>query len=347
MANLPKVTIQIVTWNSMKYLPLTLESIFTQSYRDFQVLVIDNNSHDGTVDFIRKNYPEVAVFQNKKNLGFSKANNQGIRLLHSPYIVFCNPDIVLEKNWLAVMMDNIESDQHKDIGSFCGKLLKLKPIDGEIEEDSKTNIIDSCGLEVVRSRRIVEIGAGEESNKFDVNKEIFGCSGALALYKRELLDDCLIKTKTNPHGEYFDEDFFAYKEDVDLAWRSRLLGWKSMFINSAIAYHVRSASGSENNGLMDMIRNRKKQSQFAKYYSYRNHLLLLLKNELYRNFVADFWSIKWFEIKKAGYIFIFEFRNIKAWFEILKMLPKMLAKRKEIARKAKLNYLDMAKLIGK
>ena len=89
--SLPKVTIQIVTWNSLKYLPFTLKSIFSQTYRDFQVLVIDNNSQDGTIDFLRQDYPEVAVFQNKKNLGFARANNQGIRLLHSPYILFCNP----------------------------------------------------------------------------------------------------------------------------------------------------------------------------------------------------------------------------------------------------------------
>lgn len=345
--NLPKVTIQIVTWNSMKYLPFTLESIFSQTYRDFQVLVIDNNSQDETVDFIRKNYPEVTVFQNKKNLGFSKANNQGIMLLHSPYIVFCNPDIVLEKNWLEIIMQKAELEEYKDVGSFGGKLLKLKPNNDEIDQTSKTSVIDSCGLKINRSRKITEIGVGRDSSEFENDQEIFGCSGALVLYKRETLDDCLIRTKTNPKGEYFDEDFFFYKEDVDLSWRARIFGWKSMFISTAIAYHVRSISGSENNNLSEIIKNRKKQSSFGKYYSYRNHLFLLIKNEFYRNFIKDFWSIKWFELKKAGYVMIFEFKNLRAWFEILKMLPQMLAKRKEINKKAKINYIDFAKWIEK
>jgi len=124
--DLPKVTIQIVTWNSMKYLPTCLKAIFDQSYKDFQVLVIDNNSMDETVDFIRKNYPEVAIFQNKKNMGFAKANNQGIKLLHSPYVLLCNPDIILEPDWLEKIMTNIESGEYSNIGSFGGKLLKLK-----------------------------------------------------------------------------------------------------------------------------------------------------------------------------------------------------------------------------
>ena len=191
------------------------------------------------------------------------------------------------------------------------------------------------------------MGAGEESEKFNTNREIFGCSGALAIYKRETLDDCLIKTKFNSNGEYFDEDFFVYKEDVDLAWRSRLFGWKSMLIVEAVAYHIRSAAGSEHTGLMDIIKNRKKQSFFARYYSYRNHLLLLLKNEMSKNFLNDFWQIKCFEIKKAVYVLMFEIRSVQAWWEILKMLPRILAKRKEIIRKTKISYQDMAKLIQK
>lgn len=345
--SLPKVTIQIVTWNSLKYLPFTLESIYSQTYRDFQVLVIDNNSSDGTIEFIRHNYPEVAIFQNKKNLGFARANNQGIRLLHAPYILFCNPDIALEKNWLEIIMTKVESTDQHEVGSFTGKLLKFKPYSDEIDQTGKTTIIDSCGLKINRSRKIVEIGAGQETTVFTHDAEIFGSSGALVLYRREALEDCLIKTKANPKGEYFDEDFFAYKEDVDLAWRARILGWSSMFINEASAYHVRTVSGSENVSIWDIIKTRKKQSAITKYYSYRNHLYLIIKNEFRSNFLADFWQIKWFELKKAIYVIIFETRNIKAWFEVLKNLPSLLAKRKEILKKAKISDQEILKWFRK
>ena len=130
-----------------------------------------------------------------------------------------------------------------------------------------------------------------------------------------------------------------------MAWRAQLLSWKSMFISGAVAYHARSASGSENISIKEMIKNRKKQSSFARYYSYRNHLLLLLKNEFGKNLFRDFWRIKWFEMKKSLYILIFEPRNIKVWFDILRMMPNMLTKRKEVMKKAKVTPKDIANWI--
>jgi len=341
----PKVTIQLVTWNSMKYLPFTLESIFNQNYKDFQVLVVDNNSQDETVDFIRKNYPEVTVFQNKKNLGFAKANNQGIRLLHSPFVLLCNPDIILENNWLEIIMKNTAAEKYHEVGSWGGKLLKLKPHDDEINQSDKTTIIDSCGLQITKNRKIIELGAGQDSAEFTNDQVVFGCSGALVLYKRELLDDCLIKTPTCPAGEYFDENFFAYKEDIDLAWRARILGWQSRFVSGAIAYHVRSASGSENTSYLEIIKSRRQLSPITKYYSYRNHLFLLIKNEFPKNFLTNIWRIKWLEFRKVCYFIIFEPKNILAWWAVMKMLPNMLAKRRQIFKQAKINSLEMAKWI--
>ena len=94
--SLPKVTIQIVTWNSLKYLPFTLESIFSQTYKDFQILIIDNNSQDGLLEFLRKNYPEVTVFQNKKNFGFAKANNLGLKIAEGRYSILLNNDTIIK-----------------------------------------------------------------------------------------------------------------------------------------------------------------------------------------------------------------------------------------------------------
>lgn len=339
---LPKVTIQIVTWNSKKYLPFTLASIFSQTYQDFQALIIDNDSHDGTVDFIRKNYPEVTVFQNKKNLGFAKANNQGLNLLHSPYVLFCNPDVVLDKTWLSVIMLQAQSPDFQGVASWGGKLLKLKPNQNEIDETSKTDIIDSCGLKILDNRQIIDLGAGQHASSFEKQMEVFGQSGALVLYRRPALDQALLKSGDSSTREYFDNDFFAYKEDVDLAWRVRLLGWQSMFVPEAIAYHVRALSGASNASLTALVKNRQKQSALSRYYSYRNHFLLLLKNEYLGNFFHDFWRIKWFEAKKAVYVLIFEFKNIKAWWAVLRLMPKMLAKRRAIFKIAKINSQAMA-----
>jgi GT2 family glycosyltransferase len=338
--NLPKVTIQIVTYNSMRYLRSCLESIFESDYTDFQVLIIDNNSGDGTVDFVRKNYPMVTVFQNKNNVGFARANNQGIRLLHSPYVLFCNPDIVLTKDWLSKTMENVESDRYNGVASFGGKLLKFKMDDGEVTQDSFTEIIDSCGLQINNCRRVVEIGAGRNSTDFENESGVFGHSGALVLYRREALENMAVPVGGST-PEYFDEDFFSYKEDVDLAWRAKLLGWNSVFLPESVAYHVRSVSGSEKDSVRDIVTHRKGQSPLNKYYSYRNHLLLLLKNEHRQNFIRDFFHIVFFEMKKAIYVLFFETKNISALLEVVKMSRKMRKKRKIILKKSKSNHAQI------
>ncbi len=341
----PKVTIQIVTWNSSKYLPLCLKSIFDQTFKDFQVLIVDNNSQDGTIDFLRRNYPEVAVFQNKKNFGFAKANNQGIRLLNSPYVLLCNPDVIMEPNWLEKIMAGAEAEEYKNFGSFSGKLLKLKMLNFELSEIEKTDIIDSCGLKILKNHRVVELGAWEGRDNFSEKREAFGHSGSLVLYRREALADTLIKTKNNPAGEYFDEDFFSYKEDVDLAWRLRLFGWPAFLLPDALAYHVRSMARSSGEKIWQIVKHRQRQSKIAKYYSYRNHLSLLLKNEFVENLIKYLPEIFWQEFKKAVYVLFFEWSSIKVWGEWLALAPKMLAKRREIFRRTKLTAEEIRKWI--
>ena len=332
-----KVTIQIVTWNSLLVMPHCLHSIFEQTYKDFQVLVIDNNSQDNTVDFIRKNYPEVAVLHNNKNHGFARANNQGLMLLKSPYVVLCNPDIVLEPDWLEKTMAVAEDEKYKVYGGFGGKLLKLKLLVGDGGEVEKTTTIDSCGLKILKNHRVVEIGSGEPSENFVNQQEIFGHSGALALYKREALENCIIKNSDHNVGDYFDGDFFFYKEDVDLAWRLQLLGWKSLFLPEVTAFHLRTMSGSDKIQAWQIIANRRQQSRLAKYYSYRNHFLVLLGNEFWSNLLFLSPYIFWYELKKFIFILLFETSNLKAIGEVLRLLPRTLRKRKLIMGRAKVD----------
>jgi len=333
---LPKVTIQLVTYNSLKYLPDCLKSIFSQTYRDFQVLVIDNNSQDGTVDYLRQNFPQVTVFQNHKNLGFAAAHNQGIELLHSPYVVFSNVDILLEPDWLEQVMAKVEDPRFERFGAFGGKLFQLKVINLENHELEKTDSIDSCGLKLFRNHRVEELGAGQSGSDFPVDQEVFGLTGALVLYRRQTLMDCKLNTKTSPRGEYFDPDFFFYKEDVDLAWRARLLGWNALMVASAKAYHIRTLKAVSGRGVNRIIGARKKQSKLARYYSYRNHGFLIVKNEFKQNLIKDGLIIFGYELKKMAYILIFEWSSLKAIWERLALLPKMLEKRKIILNRAKI-----------
>lgn len=342
---LPKVTIQIVTFNGMKYLPDCLASIYNQTYKDFQVLIIDNDSQDETVKFIKNNYPEIAVFKNNKNIGFARANNQGIKLLHSPFLVVCNQDIILEPTWLEKIMIKAEDKRYEKYGSFGGKLLRVKYDNDDEENVIKTNIIDSCGLKINKNRRTVDLFAGRKSDDFNNDQEVFGQSGALVLFRRRALDSIIIKNDSIKEAEYFDNDFFMYKEDVDLFWRMVLFGWHSLTIADAIAYHYRSVSGSEAHNWRNIIKNRKRQNKRAGYYSYRNHFFTLIKNELPRSFWLNFFAIFKFELKKIVYISFFETRNLYALIDVFKMFPKMRNKRKIIFNKVKKDNQEIKKWI--
>ncbi|MEI6627059.1 MAG: glycosyltransferase family 2 protein [bacterium] len=331
----PKITFQIVTWNSIKYIGECVESILRQTHREFQILVIDNNSQDGTVKFLKTNYPDITVFQNNKNLGFAKANNQGIRLLNSPYIITCNPDIVLEDNWLENIMAVAESDKYSEYGSFGGKMLKSRIVNADTNELERSNIIDSCGLKIENNFRVVELGAGQDGDAFVSNQEVFGHCAGLALYKREALNDVCLGNQEGTTSECFDEDFFIYKEDIDLAWRLQLFGWKSFLVPMAKAYHVRSLAGSEKRKFMDIFKLRRKQSKISRFYSFRNHWFMLVKNLQAENLKKYWPNILGYEFKKVLYILFLEWSSIKALGQILKLLPKMLAKRKKIMKKAR------------
>lgn len=330
-----KVTIQIVAYNGKHLMASCLDSILDQTYRDFKVLVIDNASQDGTAEFVRNNYPQVAVFENNKNHAFAKANNQGFHLLKSEYVLMCNQDIVLEHDWLEKIMAEVDNPKYASFGSFGGKLLKLKLINAEIGELEKTNLIDSCGLKILKSHRVVEIGSGEEASSYDARDEVFGHSGALVMYRRQALEDVLIKDRFHANGDYLDSNFIFYKEDVDLAWRLQLAGWRSLFVADAVAYHIRTFSGSEKTGLQEMITNRFKQSRLARYYSYRNHLLLLLENEFFFNLVYYFPHIFWYELKKMVFILFAEPSSLKALLEVIALWPQIKKKRSQAMSNAK------------
>jgi len=320
-----------------------LDSVLNQTFRDFQAVVIDNDSSDGTLEFVRREFPMVGVIENNKNLGFARANNHGIRLFKSPYIVLCNPDIVLEPDWLEKMMAAAQAEENAGYSVFGGKLLKLKLINAEIGEMEKTSIIDSCGLKVLKNHRVVELGGQEESQKFERRQEVFGFSGALIMFKREALDGIVLRDKYHAQGDYFDGSFFFYKEDVDLAWRLRLSGFRSLLIPEAIAHHLRTMSGAQKQSAVELAKNRKRQNALAKYYSYRNHLLVLLSDEFLSNLAIHAPRILWLEIRKFFYLAFFEIGNLKAWAEVVSMLPEILAKRKSIFDRAKASAKDMRK----
>ena len=324
-----KVSIQIVTWNSSRYIGDCLNSLSAQTFTDFSVLVIDNASSDGTVEFVREHYPTAAVLQNFKNLGYAKANNQGIKLAKSPYVLVLNPDILLEPDFLARLV--VLADQQPQGGSFGGKLLKLKSraIDqadqAGLRQAVKSDLIDSTGLLIYRSRKVVNRGEGQkDQGQYDRPEEVFGLSGAAVLYRRSALEAVAI------NHQYFDEDFFAYKEDIDLAWRWRLYGFSAWYLPTSVGYHYRQLAAAAPSSLKKIRQHRRAVSRQLRSASLKNHQLMLIKNDQGLNIIL---TLPWFLARQLGiigYVLFFEFFQWQTLITFLRQVPAALVKRRVI-----------------
>ncbi len=222
-----EISVVILTFNSVELIRYCLDTIFAQDYRNCEVIVVDNGSNDGTVDFIKKEYSQVILIENKENLGAAKARNQAIEIAQGKWILALDCDVILEKGFLNKIMSFVKNSD-KSIGMFQAKILNM----------DKT--IYSCGIYLSRLRRFYDIGKGRFDNgKFDVSKYIFGACSAAGLYNRQMLEQ--IREETG----YFDERFFFLVEDVDLAWRAQRKGWKALFYPEAICYHYGNSSSSD------------------------------------------------------------------------------------------------------
>lgn len=336
----PRLSVQIVAWNSLAYLPELLASLEAQTFQDFQILLIDNASTDGLEAFVRAAHPSVTILRNARNLGFSAAHNQGIRYacerwadadLSRCYVLVTNPDIILSPTYLETIV--AEADAHPETGSFGGKLLcafKEFTSDDAGHETVFSDRLDTTGILAHRDRTFTERGSGElDEHQYDDAPEVFGVPGALALYRASALQDVRVGGAT---GEVFDADFFLYKEDVDLAWRLRSAGWEARYVPEAVAHHHRAMADREGKGVFARMRNRRKKSRLRSFYSTRNHWWLLLKNETAWNGILAFPWIFFSEAKRMGYIVLFEPGLLPAFSEAVFRAPKMLSKRAHMRR---------------
>jgi len=237
------------------------------------------------------------------------------------------------------------------IGAVQGKLYQARKDMWEVEPPtggSTSKIIDTTGLLMFKNRRVVSRGQGEKDRGQYQRGEIFGVDGAAPLYRRKALEDiklpifkgCIPKSN---EFEYFDEDFFMYKEDIDLAWRMQLYNWKAIYEPKAIGYHLRAAGEGAVKSYLKVAKARKKISDFAKYHSFKNDRLMRIKNELPVLFFRDFHRIIIKEIAAWLYVLLFEKYTWKAIRELYKQIPKAWRKRKIIMSCKKVGAKKMAR----
>ncbi|WP_336762277.1 glycosyltransferase family 2 protein [Paenibacillus sp. USHLN196] len=289
MMNEPTVSVHIVTYNSSTDIEECLRAVQRQTYPIETVVIVDNASVDGTLDKIRS-FQEtspvpIKLITQEQNIGFAPAHNLAIQHTTSNYALILNPDVTLDPNYIKQIILTMESKN--SIGSATGKLL--------LKSDPK--ICDSTGLVLNASRRAFDRGAGEPAELWRNSGEVFGVSGAAALYSRKFINHISIEE------EFFDSSFFAYKEDVDVAWRGQLLGWKAHYDSDAIAYHER---GWKKGG-------RSQQPLFIRRASYINRYKMIIKNDSIQGICKSFFKMIPYELASHAYFLLREPRVLGAW----------------------------------
>ena len=221
-----KLSIIVPNFNGKQFLKICFDSILNQNYSLYEIIIVDNGSSDGSVQYINENYPEFTLIQNKENLGFAAAVNQGIKASNADYIFLLNNDVELEPDSISNILKCIEKDEN--IFAVSSKMIQYN-------DRSK---MDDAGDEYTILGWTRKVGDGKSPDLYTAEREIFSACAGAALYRKNILDEI----------GYFDENFFAYMEDVDISYRARINGYKCVYCPEAVVYHFGSGtSGSRYN----------------------------------------------------------------------------------------------------
>lgn len=239
-----KISVIIPNYNGEKIIDGCIQSLLQQEYKDFNIIVVDNNSNDESVKIIEERYPSITLIKNNENLGFAAAVNIGIKASESDFVALLNNDTEVDTKWLGNLYSVISKDDK--IFSTSSKMIRF------YERD----IIDDAGDQYNLLGWAYKRGDGAPIDKFNKNKVVFSTCAGAGLYRRKVFEDI----------GYFDENFFAYLEDIDVSFRGNIYGYKNVYVNDAIVYHMVSAtSGSRHN-------------KFKVKLASRNSIYLIRKN---------------------------------------------------------------------
>ena len=291
------ISIIIVNWNGKHFLRDCLSALGSQSFSPLEIILVDNGSTDGSVDYVKRHYPRTIVVQLPENRGFAGGNQKGLEVARGQYIALLNNDTWVEKNWAEKLFQPMLQDS--SIGICASQLL----INNSEAIDSAGDGLTTWGVGFKRGF--------EENQKFFQNQEeVFGACAAACLYRRKMLDEI----------GFLDTDFFFNDEDTDLNFRAQLAGWKCLYVPQARVHHRVNASIG-------------RLSDLHVYYHARNLEFLWIKNMpwglmlryLHHKMIQEVGSFCYLCLRHGKWGPFF-----KAKLDVLEMLPKMWKKRKKI-----------------
>lgn len=298
------VSIIVVNWNGKHFLKPCLEALYRQTYRDFEVVLVDNGSSDSSVSLVKEQFPATKIVELKENRGFAGGNIEGLKHSTGSLIALINNDTCADERWLEQLIQPMREDE--SIGICASKLL----VDG-------TTKINSAGLGVTTAGVGFDRGSWMDRCLYSCQEPVFGSCGAAALYRRQMLEEI----------GFLDEDFFLYGEDVDLCFRAQLAGWKCLYVPSAIVYHKVNATTG-------------RLSDLHVYHHTRNLEFVWIKNMptglilrfVHHKLIQELGSFCYLCLRHAKWKPFF-----RAKLDALRMLPSMLEKRRDVQRRKRVS----------
>jgi GT2 family glycosyltransferase len=307
----PRFSVVIPNWNGAHHLPTCLDALRRQTHSNLEIIVADNASADGSRELLADQYPEVIVIALPENRGFTGACNAGMEKASGDFVSLLNNDTEVDPGWAAAVIETFT--RHPDAGIVASKMLLF---------DRRDHFHTAGDLYRVDGR-LVNRGVWErDEGQYDQEDYVFSACGGSSAYRRSMLNDIGL----------LDDDFFYSCEDMDLAWRAQLAGYRCVYTPNAVVYHRLSATGG---------------GTTASFYDGRNTIWILVKD-----YPAAFWRKHFFKILRAQWKLAWE--ALRAWrgaaararlrgmLAGLSGIPKMLRKRRVIQRNRRvlLSYLE-------
>jgi len=321
MAVHPTVAVTIVTFNSARFIEHCLHYVFEQDYPRLEVVIIDNASSDETRTILRQFEQRAKVVYNERNVGFAAGQNQAMALSAADWLLALNPDVRLTPNFVSLLV--AAGEVEASVGSVCGKLLGMTA-SLEIPAES---VLDSTGIFFTPSLRHFDRGSKlADRGQYEQCEYVFGATGAACLYRRKMIGDISID------GEFFDNDFFAYREDADVAWRAQLCGWKCLYTPRALAYHVRLVLPEKRSSLPALIN----------MHSVKNRWLMRIKNLTLDLYARHFLAITARDFVVVAGCLLREFSSLQAFVIVTRLWRRTWEKRRAIMRKRRVTKEYMA-----
>lgn len=308
------ISVVIPNFNGARWLRTCLDSLLRQTRAADEIVVVDDASADDSVAFVHQYYPQVKLIKRETNGGFCKTANDGLRVARGDLIALLNNDTECDSRWLAELIVAMEANPKIGIGA--SKLLCF----------DQRNRVNSAGLFLRVDGVGRDIGFDQpDGDEFSRARFVFGASGGAVIYRRELLEEIGL----------FDEDFYAYAEDLDLSFRAQLRGWSCLFVPRAIVYHRVGATYAT-------------ESAIKVYHSSRNMLTVLIKNlpaRLWRKYfplllAAQIYQVIYFSTRGRGV------PALRGKIDALRALRRTLAKRRQIQRDARVSDAQIEAMLS-